>query len=153
MLTETHPVLPLDAAEATWLVDSPMGVVSEEELIGMRARALAKHRVHIEQMWERINKDKLKQLLAYERDFRTVIKDYKFQPGDLVLVRNTAIEKLLDKKKWSQDTGLMIVVRVNKGGSYIVAEMTGLQQYGNRNVQGLEWYLIMPDEKYLYLRE
>jgi len=47
----------------------------------------------------------------------------------------------------------MIVVRVNKGGSYIVAEMTGLQQYGNRNVQGLEWYLIMPDEKYLYLRE
>jgi len=50
MLTETHPVLPLDAAEATWLVDSPMGVVSEEELIGMRARALAKHRVHIEQM-------------------------------------------------------------------------------------------------------
>jgi hypothetical protein len=36
MLTEAHPILPLDAVEATWLVDSPIGVISENELIDMR---------------------------------------------------------------------------------------------------------------------
>lgn len=125
MLTGAHPILPLDAQEATWLVDPPIGIMSDEELIGMRARALAKHRIHVEQMRSRIDKAKLKRLQAYEKDFEAVIKDYKFQPGDLVIVRNTAIEKSLDKKMKARYNGPMIVVRVTKKGAYILAEMTG----------------------------
>jgi hypothetical protein len=40
MVTGAHPILPLDVKEATWLVEPPEGILSEEELIGLRARAL-----------------------------------------------------------------------------------------------------------------
>ena len=43
MITGTHPILPLDVKEATWLIKPPGGIISEDELIGLRARAITKH--------------------------------------------------------------------------------------------------------------
>jgi ribosomal protein S17 len=125
MITGAHPILPLDTEEATWLVKPPNGVINEDELIGMRARSLAKHRIHVKQMRKRIDQDKLRRLKAYEKDYAAVIKDFAFKPGDLVLVRNTEIENSLNKKMKPRYNRPMIVVVENQGKSYIVVEMSG----------------------------
>src|SRR6266436_5962502 len=72
-----HPTLPLDVTEATWLVELPDRVLTDDELIGYRARALAKHKTHIDEMRARVSEVKIKRLLKYEKDHKAVIKDYK----------------------------------------------------------------------------
>jgi len=47
MVTGAHPILLLDVQEATWFVKLPDRMLTTEELIGYRVRALAKHRVHV----------------------------------------------------------------------------------------------------------
>ena len=54
-----------------------------------------------------------------------MIKDYKFKPGDLVLMRNTSIEDHLNKKLKPRWLGPLIVIKQASGGSYLLVEMDG----------------------------
>jgi hypothetical protein len=71
---------------------------------------LAKHKVHVNEMHERVLRKKQEVLLKFEEQHKAKIKDYRFQKGDLVLVRNTAIEKALNKKMKARYLGPMVVI-------------------------------------------
>ena len=125
LVTGAHPVLPFDIAEATWLVKLPDRVLSTEELIGYRARALAKHRDTVEEMRARVSKAKRDAIREFERKHAAKIKDYAFKPGDVVLMRNSGIESSLNRKMLARWNGPYIVIARKSGGAYLVAEMDG----------------------------
>ena len=50
-------------------------MLTTEELIGYRARALAKHRVHVADMRKHVSAEKQAHLAKYEKDHRNKIDD------------------------------------------------------------------------------
>ena len=54
----------------------------------------------------------------------TIVKD-DFTISDLVLIRNTAIEKSLNCKMRVRYLSPLIVISQNKGGAYIISELNG----------------------------
>jgi hypothetical protein len=125
LVTGTHPIIPLDILEATWLVEAPNVLMSTEELIGWHTRALMKHREDVLRMRERVSEEKAKRLLDFEQKFGPRIKDWNFKRGDLVLIRDSARKMSLDRKAYDKWFGPCIVVRQAAGGAYICAEMNG----------------------------
>jgi len=125
MVMGAHLTIPLDIIEVTWLVKYPERMLSRVELIGLQAMALAKHIAHVEEMREKVTKEKIRRTLQLERDLQHKIEEFNLGPGSLVLVKNSAIEMLADRKMKPRYLEPIVVMRKLHGGAYILAKLDG----------------------------
>jgi hypothetical protein len=99
--------------------------MTESEVIGYRAQALAKHRDFVRKVQEKISEGKRRTARRYEELNKNKILDLTFKPGDLVLVRDMESENSLSRKMYPRYKGPYAVIKQTKGGSCIIAELTG----------------------------
>jgi len=111
MVHGVEPLFPFDLAEATFLVPIPdADPTSRSNLISWHARQLQKRVEDIDNIRERVLISRFVSIKQFEAQFKNRIQDHNFQPGNLVLVWNTRIEKELNRKMKPRYLGPMVVL-------------------------------------------
>ena len=122
-MTGTHPLLPLDITESTYLLPPPDSPLSLTNLIAWHAVTLEKCQSHLAALTSNVYATRIKAAIHFEQEHATTIIKYDFKLGDLVLIRNTAIKKSLNHKMCVRYLSLLIVILQNKGGAFIVSKL------------------------------
>ena len=97
-VTGTHPLVPFDIVEANYLAPSPDAILSTTDLTACHAIALQKCQEDLARLKFRIHDACNCVALHFEHKHTAKIRDFNFKRGDLILMRNTAIKKALNRK-------------------------------------------------------
>ena len=110
LLFGVDPVLPFDLTEATFMVEGFTSEMSTEDLLALRIRQLQKRPEDIAQAAATLKKHRFRSKEQFEHRFRTRLVQDSYPPGTLVLVRNTSVEKSMNRKTFNRYNGPYKVV-------------------------------------------
>ena len=97
MIHGVEPLFSFDLTEATFLVPVPnTDPVSGSSLITWRAQQLQKYWKDINTIYEQVLLSWFASLLQFEMQFKNQIRDFNFNPSDLILVWCKNNKSLLD---------------------------------------------------------
>ena len=159
LLYGQDPLLPFDLAEASFMCDAYHSGMTTTELLTARIKQLQKKPEDIEQAADTLRENRLRSKAQFERKFYHRLQHQVYTPGTLVLVRNTAIEKELDRKSKPKYLGPFEVVTTRGNGrSYKLKELDGtlweqsvaafrIIPYISRNDPRLKTLANEPDEQ------
>lgn len=125
VVTGTHPLIPLDIVEATYIQPPPESMLSTTDLIARRAIALQKRVEDLQNIQQKVYDARRRAAVKFECDHQHTIRQYDFPRGSLVLMRHTQIEKALNRKMRPRYLRPLIVLSHNRGGAYILCELDG----------------------------
>jgi hypothetical protein len=98
MVYDIEPVFPFDIEEATFLAPNLDRLTTTEDLIAIRARSLEKCEDDLAKMKQMIWKRRQELAGHFLKKHKHIIKDYDFEPGRLILVRNSSEDSGLKNK-------------------------------------------------------
>ncbi|KZV59480.1 hypothetical protein PENSPDRAFT_595393 [Peniophora sp. CONT] len=94
--------------------------------MALRARALSKRDEDLARIHSKVYESRLAAARQFEADHPRKIRNYDFKPGSLVIVRNTRfVDNAIRAKTRPRYLGPLVVVSRNRGGAYILCDLTG----------------------------
>ncbi|KNZ81366.1 hypothetical protein J132_01059 [Termitomyces sp. J132] len=123
--TGTHPLLPADIVEATYLQLPPNSLLLTTDLIARQAIDLQRRQEDLNHLHSHVLSARHLAAIRFETEHAAMICNYNFKTGDLVLMRNTRIEVTHNKKMKPCYLGPLVVISCNRGGAYIICELDG----------------------------
>ena len=152
LLYGVHPVLPFDLAEASFIITYQQNMTSED-LLAARIRQLQKKPEDLERAAATLYKNRLRSKEQFERRFRTRLCRDSYEPGTLVLVRNSGIEKSMDRKSKPRYLGPYKVMRRSRGGAYVLQELDGTEWRSKIAASRVMPYISRGDPRLRYLAD
>ena len=152
LLHVTDPLLPLDLAEATFLVEEFRSGIDTAELLKLRVRQISRHPEDIAKAAETLRKACFKSKWHFEKKFvkRMFTKIHK--SGDLVLVQNTAVEMSHDRKHKPHYLEPYEVFKRTIKGNYRLKELDGTPLDGTPLKYIYAAFRVLPPPPHLYVQ-
>lgn len=121
----THPVLPLDLCDISFMVHGFTSGMSTSELLALRIKQIERHDDDVATAASVLKEARFKSKAQFEKRFSNILRYDYFKPGELVIVRNSQIFKSLNNKHQPRYLGPFEVDRRTRNGAYVVKELDG----------------------------
>ncbi|KAG5641107.1 hypothetical protein DXG03_005983 [Asterophora parasitica] len=111
--------------ESTYLQPPPDSILSTTDLIACHTITLQKRASNLACLHTDVSAACRQATLRFKCIHIWTVRDFDFQPGSLVLMHNTKVEKSLNQKMHPRYLGPLVIMSWNCGGAYIVCELDG----------------------------